>query len=74
MTVQDIILKYLNDNGFDGLTDCDDCACEKNNLAPCDDMAMLNCIPGYLIKCRGCSDYDFCINTEKTTVCPQGNK
>ncbi len=75
MTVHDIILKYLNDNGYDGLTDCDDCACKKDDLAPCNDIeSMLNCNSGYLIKCKGCSDYGYCLSTEKTNICPQGNK
>jgi len=51
MTVKDIVKKYLEENGFDGLF-TDDCGCAKGNLAPfCD--TMMNCQPGYAIDCPG---------------------
>ncbi len=72
MTVQDIILKYLNDNEYDGLTNGDDCACKLKDIVPCCDIDVMCCKPGYLIKCKGCSDYVYCISINKTTICPQG--
>ena len=34
MTVKDIVIKYLKDNGFDGLC-YEDCGCDIDDLAPC---------------------------------------
>ena len=37
MNVSSIIKKYLKDNGFDGLVNCDaDCGCLLDDLFPCD--------------------------------------
>ncbi len=55
MTVQDIIKRYLTDNGYDGLfnTDIDGgCACEIADLAPCQEVG-LDCKAGYKEPCNG---------------------
>jgi hypothetical protein len=47
MTVLEIIKKYLDENGYDGLYNEEfDCGCIKDDLVPCDDMGK-NCSPGY---------------------------
>ena len=43
--VLEIVKKYLEDNGYDGLYN-DDCGCCLDDLAPCDSNC-LNCTPGY---------------------------
>lgn len=55
--VEDIIKKYLEDNGFDGLHNGSDCGCETSNLFPCSESVNL-CQPGYKVKC----DPDHCIS------------
>jgi hypothetical protein len=45
MTVKEIIIKYLEENGFEGLHS-EECGCSIDNLAACDENC-LNCIPGY---------------------------
>lgn len=51
MNCRDIVEKYLIENGFDGLYNPEgECACENNDLAPCDDIIAF-CEPGYKTKC-----------------------
>jgi len=38
MTVKEIVKKYLEDNGYDGLC-CPYCGCEINDLMPCDSVS-----------------------------------
>jgi hypothetical protein len=48
MTVKEMVAKYLNDNGYDGLY-CDVCFCGMDDLmsgSECSD-----CTPGYKIPC-----------------------
>ena len=52
MNIQDIVKKYLEENGYDGLYDPDNpCGCSKDDLFPC---AYGNfpykCKPGYRYK------------------------
>ena len=51
LKVGEIILKYLEDNGYDGLY-CSyiPCGCKKEDLAPCEG-PITNCQAGYLMKC-----------------------
>lgn len=66
--VTDIVVKYLEDNGFDGL--CNDeyeCICIVDALAPCGE-GWGSCMPGY--KVEGCTSScgegcDFHITTVK---------
>ena len=50
--VSEIIGTYLRNKGFDGLIDCEGCSCTLGDLATCEDVSMLHCIPGYLAKGR----------------------
>ncbi len=45
MNIKEIIAKYLEDNGYDGLC-CEDCGCQKDDLFPCDNPGE-DCVPGY---------------------------
>ena len=48
MTVKEIVLQYLKDNGYDGLY-YDECGCSLDNLMPCG-CEKDECKPGHLIK------------------------
>jgi len=48
--VYDILVKYLNDNNFDGLSSDDGmCCCDSTYLAPCGDHGITDCRAGYKI-------------------------
>lgn len=49
MTVNEIIVRYLEDNGYDGLyCPFDPCGCYKDDLCPCGNLINLwECEPGY---------------------------
>ena len=58
MQVIDIVKKYLNENGFDGLFNEDnECACKADDLAPCGEMSDA-CEAGKLAACN-CGDHDW---------------
>jgi hypothetical protein len=52
MKAKQIIKDFLDKNGYDGLCG-DDCGCGKDDLAPCDNLA-LDCEPAYKVVCGGC--------------------
>lgn len=55
MNVKEIVTKYLQDNGFDGLR-TDGCGCQIADLMPCEDCNSM-CEPGYKVPCdcdEGC--------------------
>ena len=58
MNCKEIIIKYLKDNGYDGLL-CTEvpCGCPLDDLAPCEEN-MFDCIPAYKIigKCSECKN------------------
>jgi hypothetical protein len=58
MAVKEIVKKYLEDNGFDGLfSDSWECGCEIDDLMPCEEPQQA-CEPGYKIPCNcgeGCN-------------------
>lgn len=59
MNVQEIVIQYLRQNGFDGLYYPGECGCEINDLAPCGEMTG-QCEPGVKKSCtcgEGC-DWD----------------
>ena len=59
VNVKKIVADYLVKNKFDGLWS-DECACELNDLMPCDDWGIDNCEPGYKIPCpKNCGEHDF---------------
>lgn len=50
MNCHDIIAKYLNDNGYDGLCrPYGECGCGLDDLMPCDGENIAECEPGYKI-------------------------
>ena len=49
MTVQEIVEKYLRDNGYDGLYRFSYCDCDLSDLMNCDAAYALDCQPGYKI-------------------------
>jgi len=70
MTVQEIIKKYLRDNGFDGLCN-DDCGCGIDDFAPCDSLS-LDCNPAYKCNCKHdeCDNkFGNCYTTSKENKC-----
>jgi len=49
MSVRDIVLNYLRQNGYDGLC-TDDCGCGLDNLQPCgydNPIGPFDCVPAY---------------------------
>jgi hypothetical protein len=50
LSVEGIIKKYLRENGFDGLCNCEmECGCLLENLVPCDSLDEIHCEPGYRV-------------------------
>ena len=66
MTVKEIVKAYLDANGFDGLfSDDGDCACQKDDLAPCGGCDnIMDCGPGYLTACT-CGEHDWHFSKSK---------
>jgi hypothetical protein len=78
MTVKEIIVKYLKENGFDGLYS-DNCGCLVNDLMPCSDYGIDLCEAGVKKDCHNCEnikepdgsgnicaeDFDFCLGCKK---------
>lgn len=59
MTVEQIIKDYLEKNKLDGLCSDDrECACLKDNLAPCGNLG-LDCVPGIKAECDEDCDPDY---------------
>ncbi len=48
MDVADIVKRFLDENGFDGLY-TDECGCFKDDLFPCGSKCIPDCLPGYKI-------------------------
>lgn len=59
MNVKEIVTKYLEDNGFDGLMDDYDCVCDLNDLMPCVERSIL-CEPAVIIPCKKENCHDWC--------------
>ena len=63
-SVKEIIVKFLDDNGFDGLVNGDiECGCSKLELAPCRSDCM-GCEPAYISKTPQ-DGFDLWFTTEK---------
>ena len=57
MNVGEIIKKYLEDNGYDGLAG-EECGCVLEDLYPCNgDRDVTHCVPGHRVNCD-CDDPD----------------
>ncbi len=65
MNVGEILKRYLDENGFDGLC-CEDCGCSKNELFPCS-CPWESCEPGYKWPSED-PDCDFEIRSEKIPI------
>lgn len=75
MNIKEIIIKYLNDNDFDGLW-CEECACIKEDLMNCCDFVnggpTPECEPGYLQECpETCGEHDWHIGKKKYSLTNQ---
>lgn len=58
MKVSEVVLQYLQANGFDGLSG-DGCGCGLDDLFPCDGMGdCLECVPARKEPCCGCGMCD----------------
>lgn len=66
VNVEIILMNWLTTNRYDGLFNDDaDCACERNDLAPCENI-QLGCRPGYKAPCPDdCGEHDWHIEKEK---------
>ena len=64
MEVRDIVKKYLEDNGYDGLYEPGECACKIDDLAPCGSESVWYCTAGYLCDPPG-EDFAFGIGARK---------
>jgi hypothetical protein len=61
--VEEIVERYLLENGYDGLYQQGECACKIGNIGPCDHLC-LDCEPGYLTETPG-GEHDYIIGPEK---------
>jgi len=53
-TVKEIVEKYLQENGYDGLFNSSgECACKIGDLIPCWSEGLENCRAGHLVPCPG---------------------
>jgi len=55
MNIQEIVKKWLEENGYDGLGS-EDCGCELSDLMPCDEPHISDCAAGYKVPCPGPED------------------
>lgn len=60
-SIANIVIKYLEDNNYDGLYLPGECACKLDNLFPCDQVDLW-CQGGYLQE--GDAEFDFYIGPE----------
>lgn len=51
MNSQEIIIRYLKNNNYDGLWRADNCGCGIDDLFPCD-CCFSNCVPAYKWTCK----------------------
>ncbi|WP_156782706.1 hypothetical protein [Acidihalobacter yilgarnensis] len=68
MSVIEIIINYLEANGFDGLYSPGECACKLGDIAPCGQV-LEDCEAGYLKPCPPeCGDHDFHIGPKDPSL------
>ena len=63
MDVREIVKIWLKNNGYDGLFDEFECACEISDLMPCDEPHP-DCKPGYKVICPEGHEFDFIITED----------
>ena len=61
MIVKDIVVKWIKDNGYDGLAS-EDCGCSIDTLPACDGYAgdFVHCKPAIRFECSKCNDRGGC--------------
>lgn len=66
MTVKEIIVKYLKENGYDGLFEPDgECGCRIDDLIPCSELNE-HCETGYKKLCTDCNEQECEYRHEKS--------
>jgi hypothetical protein len=74
-SIKEIVKKYLEDNGFDGLFNPGECSCENEDLTPCQSPNEDTCSAGYKVPCPSyCGEHDFHIQEEKIAELESINK
>ena len=64
-TLIKIVQQYLKKGGYDGLFNAGECACEVDNLFPCEAPAD-DCKPGHFAPCpKTCGEHDWHIQARK---------
>jgi len=64
MTIEEIVVKYLKDNKFDGLCNPDgECGCNLDEIFPCDGYVP-DCKPAYEIEDKT-GEYSYIMTTKK---------
>ena len=73
MNVKEIVVKYLEDNGYDGLY-TEDSGCRGSDLMPClgvlEFRAMANCQAGYIRPCPDTENCKYCETVWDCMKCP----
>lgn len=57
-SIHQMIATYLEEHGFNGLTDGYECGCEAKDLCPCDEPNVHECKAGYKVACTPECDED----------------
>jgi len=52
MNVKDVVAAHLKQCGYDGLFCPGECACQIDDLAPCESSSFITCEPGYKVPCK----------------------
>jgi hypothetical protein len=69
LSIKEIVKKYLDENGFDGLQYESECGCKKDDLFSCEEPKE-DCTAGKITDCKECDnfqngvklcDYEYCI-------------
>ena len=63
MNIKDILLEYLETNGYGGLFETGECGCMLDDLMHCD--APMDCEPGYICEDTKCGKFEKC----ETVIC-----
>jgi hypothetical protein len=61
MNCEDIILNYLEENGYDGLVNIWlECGCQIGEIALCESLNLSDCSPAYKHHCDKCKIFPSC--------------
>ena len=61
MNVKEIVVKYLKENGYEGLFEPGECACLVDDLMPCEASSLLYCLPGILYPAEPESEFEYMV-------------